>query len=78
MPIEWLKLKYDFIGFSCYKHIFYRVIHLKFTTLWANSADNKLMIYFLFSQKTGFDIACKLSLMEAICMKYQNLFSGEN
>ena len=43
-----------------------------------------------FSQKTGFDISCKLSpfhcnlhemsnlLVETICMKYQNLFSGKN
>ena len=30
-----------------------------------------------FSQKTGFDITCKLS-METICMKCLNLFSGEN
>ena len=43
-------------------------------TLWANSADDKLMIIFLFSQKTGFDISCKLSPMETICMKCQILF----
>ena len=29
------------------------------------------------SQKIGFNISCKLS-SEAICMKYQNLFSGKN
>ena len=29
-------------------------------TLWANSADDEL-IFFLISQKTGFDISCKLS-----------------
>ena len=44
--------------------------YLTFTTLWDNSADDKLMI--------GFVISCKLSQMEAICMKSQNLFSGEN
>ena len=34
---------------------------LTFTTLWANSADNKLAIFFfVFSQKTVFDISCKL------------------
>ena len=27
-----------------------------FTTLWANSADNKLVIFFLFYQKMGVDI----------------------
>ena len=31
-----------------------------------------------FSQKTGFDISCKLSPKETICMKCQTLFSGEN
>ena len=32
-----------------------------FTTPWANSADDKLMIFSYFYQKTGFDILCKLS-----------------
>ena len=31
-----------------------------------------------FSQKTGFDISCKLSPVETICMESQILFSGEN
>ena len=31
-----------------------------------------------FSQKTGFDISCKLSPLETFCMKCQNLFSGKN
>ena len=31
-----------------------------------------------FSQKTGFDILCKLSPMETICMKCQNPFSGKD
>ena len=31
-----------------------------------------------FSQKTGFDILCKLSPIKTICMKCQILFSGEN
>ena len=30
-----------------------------------------------FSKKTGFDISCKLSPVETICMKCQNLFSGK-
>ena len=35
--------------------------YLIFTSLWANSADDKLMLFFFyFSQKTGFDISCKL------------------
>ena len=32
---------------------------------------------FNFSQKTGFDISCKLSPMETICMTYQNQFLGK-
>ena len=48
---------------------------LKFTTLWANSADGKL-IFFL--RKLGFDIACKLSPQNKIFMKCQNLFSAKN
>ena len=50
---------------------------LTFTTLWADSED-KLVIFSYFSKKTGFDISCKLSLMETICMKCQILFSGKN
>ena len=46
-----------------------------FTTLWANSAIDKLMIFLFSFQKTGFDISCKLSPMETICMKCQILFS---
>ena len=51
---------------------------LTFTTLWANSADDKLVIFFLFCQKTGFYISCKLSPMETICIKCLILFSGKN
>ena len=36
-------------------------------------------IFLIFSQKTGFDILCKLSAAEeTICMKCQILFSGKN
>ena len=41
------------------------------------SADDILKYFFYFSQKTGFDISCKLSPVETICMKYQILFSGK-
>ena len=47
-------------------------------SLWANSADDKLMMFSYFSQKTGSDISCKLSPLETICMKCQNQFSGKN
>ena len=48
---------------------------LTFTTLWINSADDKLA-FFIFFQKISFDISCKVSL-ETICIKYQSLFSGK-
>ena len=32
----------------------------------------------IFSKKIGFDSSCKLSPLETICMKCQNLFSGKN
>ena len=40
------------------------------------SADNILDISLIFCQKIGFDISCKLSPWETICIKCQNLFSG--
>ena len=42
------------------------------------SAENILKYISYFSQKTGFDISCKLSPLETICMKCQMLFSGKN
>ena len=49
-------------------HIFSIVIGvLTFTTLRANSADDKLIIFFLVFQKTGFDISCKLHKMSKPC-----------
>ena len=54
-------------------------VSLTFTTLWASSADDQWVIFFYFSlRKTGFDISCKLSPLETICMKCQNLFSRTN
>ena len=48
---------------------------LTFNILWANSADDKLMICFLyFSQNIGFDLSCKSS---TICMKRQSLIFFE-
>ena len=37
-----------------------------------------LNIFSYFSLKIGFDISCKLSPRETICLKDQSLFSGEN
>ena len=44
---------------------------------WIQQKTN-LWYFSYFSQKTGFDISCKLSPVETICMKCQNLFSGKN
>ena len=47
--------------------------------LWVKfSADNILKYFSHFSQEARFDILCKLSPMETICMKSQILFSGKN
>ena len=37
-----------------------------------------VFFFFFFFQNTGFDISCKLSSMETICMKCEVLFSGKN
>ena len=55
-----------------------RFIYSMICTLGKNSADGILKYFSYFSLKTGFDILCKLSLMETICMKCQNLFSEQN
>ena len=47
------------------------VTKLTFTTLLATSADEKLVIFFLFFPKN------RLRPFETICMKYQKLFSGK-
>ena len=47
-------------------------------TLGKNSADNILKYFSYFYQKTGFDISCKLSPVETICMKCQSLFSEKD
>ena len=50
--------------------------HLDMTLPFQQTANCWYFSYF--SQKTGFDISCKLSPEETICMKYQILFSGKN
>ena len=54
-------------------------LKLMLSTLWAISTDNILMVlFYIFFQKTEFDIPCKLSPVETICMKCQILLAGEN
>ena len=45
------------------------------TTLMANSADDKLVIYFSFFTKTGFNISCKLSPNPVFWEKYEKYFN---
>ena len=47
--------------------------HLTLSMLDKISADDRLKFFSQFSQKTGFDILCKLT----VCMKCQSLFSGK-
>ena len=56
----------------------YRILVARILTLimlWADSADDKLVIFFIFTQKIGSDTSCKLSPEETICIKCQVLFS---
>ena len=62
--LGWLCLPVTLLGVSQQKW-------LTSTTLWINSADDKLIFFVFFFQKMGFDISCKLS------PKCQILFSWE-
>ena len=50
----------------------------EFSTLGKFFSKQHIEIFFVFSQKTGLDIVCKLSPLETTCMKCQILFSGKN
>ena len=47
-------------------------MNIKCLVHWVKFSADDNEIFFLFSQKTGFDISCKLSPKETICMKCQN------
>ena len=51
---------------------------LTFTTLRTDSVDKNWSYLSYFSQKTGFDISCKLSPKETTCTKRQSLLSEKN
>ena len=52
---------------------------LTFTLLLLDSFANKIVIFLLLLfMKIGFDISCKVSLKETICIKCTCLFSGKN
>ena len=50
---------------------------LTFIILWANLANETLIINFLFLQKTIIGSSCKSFSLETVCKKYQNLSSGK-
>ena len=50
--LQWVKVTYDINR------------NISFITHWANSADDKLMLFSYFCQKIDFDIPCKLSPKE--------------
>ena len=52
--------------------------YTKCSTLNKNFSRWHFEIFFLFFLENWFDILCKLSPMETICIKCQILFSGEN
>ena len=52
--------------------------YLTLSTLGKIFSRRHIGVFFFSSQKTGFDISCKLSPVETICMKCQVLFSGKN
>ena len=48
---------------------FSRETYLTFTTLWENSSEYINWYFFsYFSQKIGFEISCKLSSLETVCL----------
>ena len=60
-------------GFANVNHHFC----LKLSMLGKNFSRRQFEIFFAyFSQKIGFDISCKLSPEETICIKCQSLFFG--
>ena len=73
-------------GWGCMR-VYVHVVWFQFTinnsllliskTVWTNSADEKLKKFFLKFPENSFDISCKLSPEETVCMKCQSLFSGK-
>ena len=54
---------------------FLGVLKVKYWACWVKFSEDNLLKYFsYFSQKTGFDILCRLSPLKTICMKCRILF----
>ena len=52
------------------------VVSVSRLALWVKFSAEDILKHFSYcSQKTGFDISCKLSPMETVCMQCQILFS---
>ena len=80
LPKAWLSIKLLFPVKTVTEFLSVASKRLIFTTLWANSADNKLMVFFLlFPENKIWQILQIISIETIlICMKYQILFSGKN
>ena len=69
--------KYLEDGYNKNKYIFYNLIIKQLSGL-IQQMTHTDDIFPFFPQITGFDISCKLSPMETICMKCQNPFSRKS
>ena len=54
------------------------IIVIIMLTLYRQIQQQQILIFSYFSWKIGFGMSCKLSPLETICMKCQNLFSLKN
>ena len=64
-------------GSKFYRYVLVMIGISTLTMLKAEPADDTFMGLFVLLQKVGFDISCKLSPKETVCMKCQILLSGK-
>ena len=66
------------IQYMCIKlRVIFLYFHLTLSTL-GKIYRKRYIEFFLFPQKTEFDMSCQLSPIETLCLKCQILFSGRN
>ena len=71
------KLEQRWTKSSCHLKIWSPHIKLTFITLWADSADDKLISLLVFPRKKGLDISCKLSYGNNLHEMSKPIFSGK-
>ena len=62
----------------CGKYGIFLSLDNTFANLWENSADDTLVIFFLFSPENIIWNAMQIVSTETICMKFQIMFPGTN